>query len=171
MGLFLSCSGTLGVPLEWIRLCCGISSVGSKVSMTLLRLKWDVEFLSRCPSGKGPHRALRGESPGFSQVAAANLGFLSNYDWELRDTFVGPQEIPVSILAARGFSGFLCSRCWGRGPYLDLKLESQGSSPVPTWISGFLWSFQRGVRPLLMWRHASPLYSRAGKAVSGFLSS
>ena len=29
-----------------------------------------VGFLSRCCSGKGPHLALRGESPGFSRVAA-----------------------------------------------------------------------------------------------------
>ena len=48
--------------------------------------------------------------------------------------------------------------------------EPQDSSPLPTWISGFLWSFQRGVRPRLLWRHTSPLSSRAGYAVSGFLS-
>ena len=33
-----------------------------------------VGFLPRRCSGKGPHLALRGGSPGFSQVAAGNLG-------------------------------------------------------------------------------------------------
>ena len=129
-----------------------------------------VGFLSRRLSGKGSYLSLRGESPHFSRVAAANLWFLSSYNGDLRDPLLGPQEIPVSILAARGFSGFLCSRCWGRGPYLDLKLESQGSSPVPTWISGFLWSFHRGVRLCVVWRHARPLSSQAEKTGSGFLS-
>ena len=36
--------------------------------------------------------------------------------------------------------GFLSIRCLGRGPHLELRLEPQGSSPVLTWISGFLWS-------------------------------
>ena len=130
-----------------------------------------VGFLLRCRSGKGPHLALSGESPGFSRVAAGKLGSLSSYYLDLRDTLVGPQESPVAMRVARGLLGFLCSRCLSRGPHLELRREPQGSSPELTWISGFLWSFQRGVRPLLMWRHASPLYSRAGKAVSGFLSS
>ena len=52
----------------------------------------------------------------------------------------------------------------------ELRLEAQGSSPVLTWISGFLWSFNTGVRPRLVQRHASPLSSRAVKVVSGFLS-
>ena len=129
-----------------------------------------VRFLFRSRSGKRPHLALRGESLGFSRVVAANLGFLSSYDEDLRDPLVWPQESPVSMRVARGLSGVLCSRCWGRGPHLDLRPGSQASSPVPTWILGFLWSFHKGVRPHLVWRHASPLSSRAGKAVSGFLS-
>ena len=59
----------------------------------------------------------------------------------------------------------------GIGPHLELRLEPQGASPVLTWISGFLWSFNRGVRPRLMWRHGTPLPSQGVKEVSGFLSS
>ena len=55
-------------------------------------------------------------------------------------------------------------------PHLDLRLEPQGSSPVLTWISGFLWSFNRGVRPCLVWRHGTLLPSRGVKGLSGFLS-
>ena len=37
-----------------------------------------VRFLSRRCSRKGPHLSLKGESPGFSRVAAGNMGFLSS---------------------------------------------------------------------------------------------
>ena len=129
-----------------------------------------VGFLSRHCSEKRLHLAWSGESPVFTRVAAANLGFLSSYDRDLGDSLVGPQERPVSIQLAKGLSGFLCCHCRGRGPHLDLRLEPQVSSPVPTWILEFLWSFHRGVRPSLLWKHASPLSSLTGKAVSGFLS-
>ena len=121
-------------------------------------LRGKVGFLLRLQSGKVPQFALRGESPGSSRVVA---GFLSSYDGDFRDPLMGPQGGSVSMRVSRGPSGFLCSRCQGRGPHLDLRLEPQGSSPVLTWISGFLWSFHRGVRPHLLWRHASPLFSRA----------
>ena len=42
-----------------------------------------VQFLRRCRIGKWPHLALRGESPGFSRVAAGNLGFLLSYHEDL----------------------------------------------------------------------------------------
>ena len=96
-----------------------------------------VGFLARCCSTKRPQLALRGESPGFSRVAA---GFFSSYDGDLRDPLVGPQRGPVSTQITRGPSGFLCSRCPGRGSHLDLSPEPQVSSPMPTWISVFLWA-------------------------------
>ena len=105
-----------------------------------------MEFLSRCCSGKGPHLALREESPGFPRLAAGNLEFLSSYGRDLKDSLVWPLESPVSMRVARSLSGFLSSRFQGRGPHLELRLESQGSSSGPTWISGFLWGVHRGVR-------------------------
>ena len=122
-------------------------------------------------SGKGPHLALRREYPGFSRVSVANLLSLTSNNGKLREQLVGFQECPVSMRVAWGLSGFLCSRCQGPGPHLELRLKPQVSSPVLTWNSGLLWCFHRGVRPRLVWRHARPLSSRAGKAVSGFLSS
>ena len=113
-------------------------------------------FLSRRHSRKGPQLAWRGESPGFSRVVA---GLLSSYNGDLRDLLVGPQGSPVSTRVTRGPSQFLCSRCRGRGPHLELRPEPQGSSPGPTWISGSLWGVHRGVRPRLVWSHASPLSS------------
>ena len=100
-------------------------------------------FFSRSLSRKGPQLALRGESPGFSQVAA---GFHSSYDGDLRDPLVGLQGGPVSLRVSRSPLGFHSSGCWGRGPHLEVRQEPQVSSPGPTWISGFLWGDDRGVR-------------------------
>ena len=166
----MSCGWALSVPLEWRRVCWGTSCVASRVSRTLSRLKREGGISLQTPQRKGPNLALKGESPGFSRVSAGNLGFLSSYDGDLRDPLVWPQESPVSMRVARGLSGFLCSRCWGRGPHLEFRLEPQCSFPVLTLNSGFLWGLHRRVRPRFMWRHATPLSFRAGKAVSGFLS-
>ena len=114
-------------------------------------------FLLRCRRGKGPHLSLNGESPGSPRLAARNLGFLSGYDRDLKNSLVWPPESPVSMRVAMALSGFLCSRCQGRGPHLKLRPEPQCSSPVLTWISRFLWSFHRGIWPRLVWRHARPL--------------
>ena len=80
----------------------------------------------------------------------------------------GNSSLHVSCM---GLSGFLSSRCRVLGSHLELRPEPQAFSPVLAWISGYLWSFHSRVRPCLMCRHASPLSSRAGKAVSRFLSS
>ena len=77
-------------------------------------------------------------------------GFLSSYDWEFMDKLIGAQGVPVSTRVASYPSGFLSSRCRGRGPQLELRPETQGSSPGPTGISVFLWGVQRGVRPRLL---------------------
>ena len=131
----------------------------------------NVGFFSRLCSRKGPHLTLWGESPGFSRVVAGNLRFLSSCDADLRDPLVLPEESQVSIRVVRGLLGFLSRRCKGKGPLLKLTLEPQGSSPVLTWISGVLWSLNRGVRPRLVWRYGTLLPSRGVKGLSGFLSS
>ena len=56
-----------------------------------------VRYLSRSCSGKGPHLVLKGESPGFSQVAEGNLGFLSSYDRDFRDLLMLPRESQASM--------------------------------------------------------------------------
>ena len=122
----------------------------------------------RCCSGKGPHLALRGESPGLSPVQLGNLGFLSSCDGDLKPVHVAPGKASFHS-SCGGLSRFLSSWCSGLRPYLKLRLEPQGSSPVLTWILGFLWSFNRGLRPCLLWRHGTPLSSRGFKEVSGFL--
>ena len=95
-----------------------------------------VGFFLRLLSGKGPHLTLRGESPGFSRVAVANLGFLLSYDGELRDPLVCPQESPVSMQVARGLSGFLSSQCQVLSPHLQLRKQSSGFLSMLAWILG-----------------------------------
>ena len=149
-GLFLCCVRTLGL---------GSSAAG--YVRELLQLpqggqgpfrgsRGKVGFLSRCCSGKGPHFALRGQSPGFSRVDAGNFGFLSSYDGDLMELLMWPQESPVSMRVARDFSGFLSHLCQVLSPHLELRPQPQASSSVLTWISGFLCSLHRGVRPRLI---------------------
>ena len=136
------------------------------MSHTLSRLKRKVGFLSRCCSGKGPHLVLRGECPGFSQVAAGYLKFLSSSDGDLRDPLVFPSKSQASIRVAIGFSGLLSSWCRGiRPPWveagtsgllsrsdmalgvpMELQQGSQASSRVETWNSTFLSRCKMGVR-------------------------
>ena len=131
----------------------------------------NVVFLSRHCFGKGPHLALRGESRGFSRVRAVGLGFLSSCDGDFRDPLVLPQKIQVSFRVARGRLGFLSSWCRGLEPHLELRQETQGSSPALTEISGFHWTFHWGARSRLVLGHGTPLPSRGGKGVSGLLLS
>ena len=84
---------------------------------------------------------------------------LSSYDGDLRDPLVWPQERPVSTKVARRPLGFLSSQCRVLGPCLELRTETETSSPVLTWILRFLWSLHRRVRTLLEWRHTRPFSS------------
>ena len=69
-----------------------------------------------------------------------------------------------------GLSGFLYRRCRGLRPCVESVPEPEDSSPVLTWILGYLWSLPRGVSPRLEWGHARALSSRAVAAVSRFPS-
>ena len=70
-----------------------------------------------------------------------------------------------------GLSGFLSRRCWGLRPCVESVPEPEDSSPVLTWILGYVWSLPRGVSPRLEWGHAHALSSPALAAVSRFPSS
>ena len=69
-----------------------------------------------------------------------------------------------------GLSGFLSGQCRGQRPCVESVPEPEDSSPVQTWILGFLCSLPRGVSPRLEWGHARALSSRAVAAVSCFSS-
>ena len=67
-------------------------------------------------------------------------------------------------------SGFLSCRCRGLRPCVESGPEPEDSSPVLTWILGYIWSLPRGVSPRPEWGHARALSSRAVAAVSRFPS-
>ena len=72
-------------------------------------------------------------------------------------------------------SDLLSGLCWvwynTRGPHLVLRKEPQGSSPFLTLISGFLQSWDKRVRPRILWRNETSLASRVVHEVTGHLSS
>ena len=71
----------------------------------------------------------------------------------------------------RGHSGHHWVWYNARGPHLVLRKEPQGSSPFQTPISGFLQSWDRRVRPRILWRNETSLASRVVHEVTGHLSS
>ena len=74
------------------------------MSRTLSKLKREGGTSFGMPHGKGPHLTLRGESPGFSPVAAGKSGFLSNYDGDFRDPLILTQQSPDSMRVVKGLS-------------------------------------------------------------------
>ena len=82
-----------------------------------------------------------------------------------------PQQSHASFQITRGMLGFLLSRCRGIALHLELSQEYQVPLQLPTGISGFLKSFNRGGRPRLLLRHGTPLSSGGAEGVSGLLSS
>ena len=94
----------------------------------------------------------------------------STYDGDLRDPSWWPQERPFPCELLGGLSGFLTRRCRGLRSCEESVPEPENSSPVLTWILGYVWRLPRGVSPLLEWVHACALSSRALAAVSCFPS-
>ena len=77
-------------------------------------------------------------------------------------------QSPCELL--RGLSGFLSRRCRIPIPCVELVPEPEDSSPVLTWILGYVWSLPRGVSHRLERGHARALSSRAVTAGSRFPS-
>ena len=71
----------------------------------------------------------------------------------------------------RGLAGLHWVWCNRRGPHLELRQESQGSSSFLTPIAGSLQSGDRRVRPLLGVRNGTSLASRVVQGVTGHLTS
>ena len=93
---------------------------------------------------------LQQEPLGTSHVSSGKSGLLSSLKGHLR---------------------FLLSHCRGISPHLQLRRESQFSTPVAIGILGFLSSFIRVIRPHLILKHGTHFSSRVIKVVSGLLSS
>ena len=147
-------------------------------------------FLSRHSSGKGPHLALRGESHGFSRVAAEDWGFsriamgssetcrVASEKSGLFSSCKGHVEIPLESLPENRAMSRVQSvnsvfpSGGDRDVTLPIKLQlgSQASSGVEAWNSALLSSCQRGVRPPVEFRWGFWAFSRRSAWESGLLS-
>ena len=78
---------------------------------------------------------------------------------DLREPLMLSLRSQESFRVVRGLSGFLSSWCRRLGPHLQLRQETQGSSPALTAISASLWRFPWGVRHRLVLGHGSLLPS------------
>ena len=65
-------------------------------------------------------------------------------------------QSPCELLG--GLSGFPSRLCWGLRSCVDLVPEPEDSSPVLTWILGYVWSLPRGLSPRLEWGYSRALY-------------
>ena len=72
---------------------------------------------------------------------------LSTYDGDLRDLLWWPQERPVPMRVARGPLEIPLPSIRGLRPCVESVPESEGSSPVLTWILGYFLSLPRAVSP------------------------
>ena len=95
---------------------------------------------------------------------------LSTYDGDLRDLLWWPQERPFPMRVARGPLGIPLPSMSVSKTFLKSVPEHEVSSPLLTWILGYLWSLPRGVSPRLKWGHARALSSRGVAAVTRFPS-
>ena len=95
---------------------------------------------------------------------------LSTYDGDLRDPLYGLSKGQSPCELHGGLSGILSRRCRGLRPCVESLPEPEVSSPVLTWILGYLWSLPRGVSPRLDWGQERAFCFRAVAAVSRFPS-
>ena len=117
-GLFLSCGGTLGVPLECRRGRRRTSSVELRVSRTLSRLKKEGGLSLEMTQQKKASSHVEGRISCFNSSCGRKLWFHLELQWGPLGPLVLPQENPVSMRVARGLLGFLSSLCWVLGPHL-----------------------------------------------------
>ena len=90
---------------------------------------------------------------------------------DLREPLMSSLGSQESFQVVRGLSEFLSSWCRRLGPCLEMRQETQGSSPVLTVTSGSLWRVHWGVKRCLMFGRGIPLPTLVGIGVSDLLSS
>ena len=95
----------------------------------------------------------------------------STWVGDLKELLRVPMRSQGYCEVGRGLSGLHWVWCNGRGPRLELRRESQGSSPFLTSIAGSLQSWNKRVSPHHVLRNGTPLSSRVVHGVTGHLSS
>ena len=141
------------------------------MSRTLSRLKREGEISLKTPQQK----RASSHDEGRISLFFSNCGRKLEVPLEIRqgalDLLMLPQESAESMRVVRGLSGVVSSQMSVPRSSSGAKAENSAFLSSADMDLGFLWSFCKGVKPRLVWKHASLLSSRAGKAVSGFQSS
>ena len=127
-GVFLSCGGTLGVPLESRRGCWGTSCVASRVSRTLSELRREPGISLETPQRKSASACLERRISWFFSSCGSKLGV----PLELQQGHQGP------VRGASGSSSLHASREGPLGIPLQSLLGPRSSSGVEARTSGFL---------------------------------
>ena len=145
-GIFLSCSKGVKDPLEFPE--SGVISLETSVrkwasSRLEGRTSWIFSSCGRC-----------------SRLTTGTSG--------TRSGGLRKGQSPCELLG--GLSGFLSHRYRGLRPCVVSVPEPEDSSPVLTWILGYVWSLPREVSPRLEWGRGRALSSRTAAAVSRFPS-
>ena len=112
-----------------------------KMSRTLSRLKGDGRISLEMPQRKRASSHIEGRISWFFSSCGRKRGVPLELRRDLRDLLVLPQESLVCMRVTRGHSGFLSCQCQVLSPHMKLRPEPRVSSPVLTWILGFLSSF------------------------------
>ena len=170
---FSSCGSRLWITLYVPRGTQGASQVASRKSSVHLSCKGERGIALESRQGNQASIRKKGAiSMCFSSCELRQEIWVPlSCDRDLTEPLILSLASQESFRVVRGLSGFLSSWCRGLGPHPELRLETQDSSPVLTWISGFLWRFPWGVSHYLVLRHGIVLPSCGVKGVSGLLSS
>ena len=146
---FLSCIKRVKDPIEAQDRWISLTTPQRKRTSSHMegRISW---FFLSCSRKLGLPLNLQRVSQGPAHVASGMSSLHASRE--------GPLGIPLQpVLGPRTSSG--------------AEARASGILSSANMYLGFLWSFDRGVRPRLVWRHASTLPPRAVTVVPGFLSS
>ena len=159
--VLLICDGSLLEPTQWPK--------GSQAPWGVLRV---VSGLLSRPCGKRRAPSLKDGGISRSFLSCTRKPWVpSTCAGDLSELLRVPLRSQEYCRFGRAFLG----RPWvwwnGRGPHLELRQETQGSSPFLTPFAESLQSGNRRVWPHLVLKKGTPLASRVVHRVTGHLSS
>ena len=128
----------------------GTSRVASWKSSLLSSCEWERRIALEALQGNQDSSPIEGEISWCFSSCSRKFAFLSSCLGNLREPFMLPVGNQAAFQVARGTWEFLSSHCQGMESHLEMRQVTQGSSPLATGISGFLSSFNKGVRPHLI---------------------
>ena len=143
---FSSCGVTCGVSLELRRVNQGVCRVAPGMSSLHSSCEGERSIALESRQGNWASRRVEGGILRSFSSCGRKPWVPSTCEADLRGLLMVPMGSKEYCEVGRVLSGIHWSRYNGRGPHLELSWESQGSSPVLTWVSGCVCHFRQGVR-------------------------